>query len=188
MSTDPIKLIRQITEPKTTTAAKPPEPPKPGAEPAAKAAPAAASNSAAASKANAMDTLKAQAAASTKANAVAGQAKDYVLSQSLKSKISTRPGDQSGTPDLASANATEIQNYYEGAAKARKAEAASGNKTGSTDTLLSETKGATGVPGHSFDAQQSLRKMAATKEDAAMKAIDPRLANILGVSKIIGTA
>lgn len=188
MSTDPIKLIRQITEPKTTTAAKPPESPKPGAEPAAKAAPAAASNSAAASKANAMDTLKAQAAASTKANAVAGQAKDYVLSQSLKSKMSARSGDGTSTQELASANATEIQNYYEGAAKARKAEAASASKTNSMDSLLSETKGATGVPGHSFDAQQSLKKLAATKEDAAMKAIDPRLANILGVSKIIGTA
>lgn len=177
MSTDPIKLIRQITEPKTTAASKASEPAATGQ--AAKAN-APATSPAAASKAHPPSTSQAAATAT--------QAKDYLLSQSLKSKISSWSGDGSSTQQLASTNAKEIQNYYESAAKARKADAASGSKANATDSLLSETKGATGTPVHSFDAEQSLKKMAATKEDAAMKAIDPKLASILGVSKIIGTA
>lgn len=158
MSTDPIKLIRQITEPKPTVATK------------------------------ASETAATTAAATTKANSTASQAKDYVLSQSLKAKMSGGTGGGTRTQELASNNAKDVQDYYESAAKARKADAAAANKSNPTDGVLSEAKGKTAATTHSAEVQASLAKMTKAKDDAAMKAVDPKLASVLGVSKIIGTA
>ncbi|MBK8803555.1 MAG: hypothetical protein IPN71_16155 [Fibrobacteres bacterium] len=158
MPTDPIKLMRQIMQPMDSGSAPPAGP------------------------------AKMEPKGTSQSEATASQARDYVVSQSLKSKMSGESASGTTSFDLASANAKEIQSYYESAAKARKAEAASATKSDSLQGVLSQTQGATGNIALKPEVQSSLNQRVQTKEDAAMKAIDPRLANILGVSKIIGAA
>ncbi|HNY30249.1 MAG TPA: hypothetical protein PKO15_05115 [Fibrobacteria bacterium] len=182
MPTDPIKLIREITAPKTVT------PPK-----AAEGAQASAEATKTASGQSGKDATAAAAKSDPKgasqAQATASQAKAYVVAQSLKAKMSPMAsGTGTRTLDLAAANANEVQNYFETAAKARKAEAAAATKADPLQNVLSDARGKTEAPKLSAEAQASIAKSAPKKEDAGMKAVDSRLASILGVSKIIGTA
>lgn len=112
-------------------------------------------------------------------------ARDYALSLDAFAGMGAA-GSRTG--QLATYNAKGLQSDFEAADKARKAEAASKPKFDPTESLLSDAKRPTGTPKASADVQAILSKTTVAKADAAMKSVDPKLAAILGVSRIIGTA
>lgn len=175
MRTDPIKLVQNILNPKTATPA-----------PTSKSAEIANSSS---SGESATTAAKAKESASTKAATNATDA--YKLSQSLQKKLAqVNTGATPDTPDLSTYTAQGIKEYFQSAheaqTKAKTAAAASPKPL--DDVLKASQEKVTNAPKLSAAAQEIVKEKKATSTDAALAAVDSRLAQTVGVSRIIGTA
>jgi hypothetical protein len=167
MRTDPIKLVQSILNPKTETpATKPADSVKPEAT-----------------------SAKANESTATKAAANASDA--YKLSQSLQMKLTqANTGAAPETPDLSTYTAQGIKDYFQSAHEAQtKAKAAASATPKPLDDVLKVSQGnATSEPKLSAAAQEIVKEKKTTATDAALAAVDSRLAQTVGISRSIGTA
>lgn len=113
-------------------------------------------------------------------------AKDYVLSQSLNARLSGTGGG-SRTQDLATYSAKGLADSFKKAHEAQMAD----KKTAANpmDGVLADAKkGGTNAPQLSAEAQASIQKGAKATADAGLNTIDKKLAQVVGISRAIGSA
>jgi len=169
MSTDPIKLVQSILNPKTTTPAASTKTTE-----SAKTAPAATA-----------------AAKATESTAATNASDAYKLSQSLLKKMSqTNVGASTETTGHSTYTAQGLKDYFQSAHESQtKAKSAAAATPKPLDDVLkvSRDKG-TNEPKLSAAAQDIVKEKKATATDTALAAVDSKLAQTVGVSRIIGTA
>jgi hypothetical protein len=167
MSTDPIKLVQNILNPKSPT-------------------------SAAKSKTVEAPQTDAPATSAKEKESAATNASDaYKLSQSLQKKLTqTNTGAAPETPDLSTYTAQGIKDYFQSAHEAQtKAKAAASATPKPLDDVLKVSQGnANSEPKLSAAAQEIVKEKKTTATDAALAAVDSRLAQTVGISRSIGTA
>jgi hypothetical protein len=171
MSTDPIKLVQNILNPKIPTSA-------------------AKSKTVDAPQTDAPATsAKEKESPSTMAATNASDA--YKLSQSLQKKLTqANTGATPETPDLSTYTAQGIKDYFQSAHETQtKAKVAASATPKPLDDVLKVSQGnATSEPKLSAAAQEIVKEKKTTATDAALAAVDSRLAQTVGISRSIGTA
>jgi hypothetical protein len=175
MSTDPIKLVQNILNPKT-------------AAPATKTKAAETAN-AGSTESAAATASKAKESTATKAATNASDA--YKLSQSLQKKMTqANTSATTETPDLSTYTAQGLKEMFQAAHETQtKAKAAASAAPKPLDDVLKASQASgTNEPKLSAAAQEIVKEKQATSTDKALSAIDSKLAQTVGVSRIIGTA
>lgn len=131
-------------------------------------------------------TTTAAAPKKTETTATPAQsAKDYVLSQSLNARLSGTGGSR--TQELATYSAKGLAESFKKAHEAQMAE----KKTAANpmDGVLADAKKTgTNAPQLSAEAQASIQKGTKATADAGLNAIDKKLAQVVGISRAIGSA
>ncbi|MEK7394904.1 MAG: hypothetical protein AAB214_20280 [Fibrobacterota bacterium] len=174
MSTDPIKLVQNILNPKIAT-------PASTSKSAETAQPSTSGDSA---------TTTAKANESTANKAASNASEAYKLSQSLQKKLTqANTGATPETPDLSTYTAQGIKDYFQSAHEAQtKAKAAATAAPKPLDDVLKVSQGnATNEPKLSAAAQEIVKEKKTTATDTALAAVDSRLAQTVGISRTIGT-
>lgn len=132
-------------------------------------------------------TTTAAAPKKTEAAATAAQsAKDYVLSQSLNARLSGTGGG-TRTQELATYSAKGLAESFKKAHEEQMAD----KKTPANpmDSVLADAKQTgTNAPQLSAQAQASIKNGTQAAADAGLNAIDKRLAQVVGISRAIGSA
>lgn len=120
------------------------------------------------------------------ATTTAQSAKDYVLSQSLNAKLSGTGGG-SRTQELATYSAKGLAESFQKAHEAQMADKKPATNP-MDDVLASSRKTGTNAPQLSAEAQASIQKGTKATADAGLNAIDKKLAQVVGISRAIGSA
>ncbi len=131
-------------------------------------------------------TTTAAAPKKTEAAATTAQSsKDYVLSQSLNAMLSGSGGSR--TQELATYSAKGLAESFKKAHEEQMAD----KKTAANpmDGVLADAKRTgTNAPQLSAQAQTSIKSGTQATADAGLNAIDKRLAQVVGISRAIGSA
>jgi len=129
------------------------------------------------------DATPTTAAAAT--TTTAQSAKDYVLSQSLNSMLSKAGGTR--TQELATYSAKGLAESFKKASEAQMADKKPATNP-MDDILASSRKAGTNAPQLSAEAQASIQKGTKATADAGLNTIDKKLAQVVGISRAIGSA